>query len=177
MAKKNNDVDIMPWERQDGETPKQFEAFALYRDMGEERSLSKVGKQLSKSTQLMSRWSAANNWVERCTAWDREQDRIARQKQIRDIKNMRKRHQGMANAMIQTAAKGLKHIMENPEDMKPNDIARLVEVASKLERISMGDVGDVIEQRDGGESISAVQIYIPDNNRGRDKEQFDDLEV
>ena len=177
MAKKNDNADIMPWERQDGETPKQFEAFARYRDLGEERSLSKVAQQLSKSKQLLSRWSSANSWVDRCAAWDREQDRIARQKQLRDIKNMRKRHQGMANAMIQTAAKGLKHIMDNPEDMKPNDIARLVEVASKLERISMGDVGDVIEQRDGGESISAVQIYIPDNNRGRDKAQFDDLEV
>lgn len=174
MAKSTN---IEPWERQDGETPKQFEAFVVYRDMGEERSLSKVAQHLSKTKQLLTRWSSANNWVERCAAWDREQDRILRQEQIKDIKKMRKRHADVANAMIGAATKGLKELLKHPEEMKPNDVARLVEVASKLERISRGDVGDVVEQRDGGESISAVQIYVPDNNRGRDKESFDDLEV
>lgn len=169
--------DVKPWERQDGETPKQFEAFAVYRDMGEERSLAKVGRALGKSKALMDRWSSANSWVERALAWDDEQDRIARQEQIKDIKKMRKRHADVANAMIVAATKGLKSIMENPKDIKPNDVARLVEVASKLERISRGDVGDVVEQRDGGEGIPSVQIYIPDNQRGRENETFDDLEV
>lgn len=174
MAK---NADIKPWERQDGETPKQFEAFVVYRDLAEERSLSKVAKELGKSTQLMSRWSASNNWVERCAEWDREQDRIARQQQVKDIKKMRKRHADVASSMIVAAAKGLKNIMEHPEEMKPNDVARLVEVASKLERLSRGDTSEVVEQRDGGEAMNAVQIYIPDNNRGRDKDTFDDLEV
>lgn len=165
-----------PWERQDGETPKQFEAFVAYRDMGEERSLSAVAQRLNKSKQLLGRWSAANNWVERCTDWDNEQDRIARQEQIKDIKKMRQRHAQIATSMIAAAAKGLKEIMDKPEEMKPNDVARLVEVASKLERLSRGDTSEVVEERQG-EAINAVQIYVPDNNRGRDKETFDDLEV
>lgn len=41
----------------------------------------------------------------------------------------------------------------------------MVETASRLERLSRGDVGDVIEERDGGESVPAVQFYIPDNGR------------
>lgn len=152
-----------PWERQENETPKQFEAFKIYRDMGEERSLTKVAQQLKKSTTLMGRWSGINNWVERCAAWDAEQDRLLRQQQLKDIKNMRKRHAKIAEAMILKAAKALKEIPDN--EIKPQDVARMVDVASKLERISRGDVGDVIEQRDGGEAISAVQIYIPDNGR------------
>ena len=159
-----------PWERQEKETPKQFEAFVLYRDMGEERSITKVANQLSKSRALLTRWSSANLWVERCVAWDREQDRILRQEQIKDIKKMRKRHADLAYAGLVKAAKALKEI--KPEEFKPSDISRLMD-----ERISRGDVGDVIEQRDGGESFDAVQIYIPDNNRGRDKDTFDDLEV
>lgn len=174
MAK---NADIKPWERQDGESAKRFEAFAIYRDLGEERSLIQVAQKLNKSKTLMGRWSSENSWVERCEAWDREQDRIARQQQIKDIKKMRKRHADIASTMLVAAAKGLKNLVEHPEEMKPNDIARLVEVSSKLERISRGDVGDVIEQRDGGEAMNAVQIYIPDNNRGRDKDTFDDLEV
>lgn len=172
MSKKSTNA--KPWERQDTETPKQFEAFKVYRDMGEERSLSKVAKQLGKSTQLLSRWSSANSWVERCVSWDAEQDRLLRQQQLKDIKAMRKRHADIATAMILKAAKALKEIKDN--EIKPQDVSRMVEVASKLERISRGDVGDVIEQRDGGESVSAVQIYIPDNTR-QDEDDFDDLEV
>lgn len=163
-----------PWERQDNETPKQFEAFKIYRDMGEERSLTKVAQQLKKSTTLMGRWSGINNWVERCAAWDAEQDRLLRQQQLKDIKSMRKRHADIATAMLIKAAKGLQAIPDN--EIKPQDVARMVDVASKLERISRGDVGDVVEQRDGGESVSAVQIYIPDNTR-QDEDDFDDLEV
>lgn len=173
MAKEKQ---VQPWERQDGETNKQFEAFVIYRDMGEERSLSKVAEKLQKSTTLMGRWSGSNNWVERVAAWDDEQDRILRAEQIKDIKRMRKRHADMAATMITAAAKGLKEIMAKPEEMKPNDVARLVEVASKLERISRGDVGDVVEERQG-EAIDAVQIYIPSNGREREKTSFDDLEV
>ena len=178
MAKDKN---IEPWERQDGETPKQFQAFVIYRDLGEERTLLKVSKELGKSKTLMDRWSSANSWVERAAAWDREQDRLARQEQIKDIKKMRKRHADTAKSMMALAVKGISKMIdpitkELREDLKPNDIARLVEVASKLERISMGDTSEVIEERQG-EAINAVQIYVPDNNRGRDKESFDDLEV
>ena len=186
---KNADIkpDIKPWERQDGETPKQFQAFVVYRDMGEERSLSAVSRELNKSKALLGRWSAANGWVDRCTAWDREQDRIARQEQIKDIKKMRKRHADTGALMVSISKMALTDMIDasNPKKprLKPNielnatEISRLVDAGSKLERISRGDVGEVIEQRDGGEAVSAVQIYIPDNNRGRDKETFDDLEV
>lgn len=174
-------TEIMPWERQDGETPKQFEAFAVYRDMGEDRSLVKVADRLSKSAQLMSRWSVANRWVERCADWDREQDRLLRLEQIKDIKKMRKRHADTGTLMVAVAQKALQKMIdpktkELRDDITSNEIARLVEVGSKLERLSRGDTSEVIEERHG-ESISAVQIYVPDNNRGRDKESFDDLEV
>lgn len=181
MAKKNKNVEIEPWERQEGETSKQFEAFVAYRDMGEERSLAKVAQKLSKTKPLMSRWSAANNWVERCAAWDREQDRILREQQIKDIKKMRKRHADTGALMIAVASKSLSKMFDENKNLKAElnatEIARLVEAGSKLERISRGDVGDVIEQRDGGEALNPVQIYIPDNNRGRDKDTFDDLEA
>ena len=178
--------EVKPWERQENETPKQFEAFATYRDM-EERSLSKLAQQLNKSKQLLGRWSSANNWVERCAAWDNEQDRILRQEQIKDIKKMRKRHADTGALMVSISNMALKKMIDtsNPQkprlradiEITPNELARLVEVGSKLERIGRGDVGDVIEQRDGGEAINPVQIYIPDNNRGRDNDTFDDLEV
>lgn len=162
MAKKNQTEPEL-WERQEKETTKQFEAFQLYRDMGIDRSIRAVGRQLGKSMALMSRWSSANNWVERCAAWDREQDRLNIIQQQKDIAKMRKNHANIASAMLVTAAKALQQM--KPEDIKPQDVSRMVEVASKLERISRGDIGEVVEQRDGGEAAPAVTFYMPDNNR------------
>lgn len=172
MAKTNTPE---PWERQPEETTKAFEAFCVYRDLGTERSIAKTGRQLGKNRVTLEGWSSKYEWVKRVAAWDAEQDRIARQEQIKAIKAMRNRHAGMAKAMIVKAGRALQRIPE--EEIKASDISRMIEVASKLERISRGDVGEVIEERDGGEAINPVQIYIPDNNRSRDKDTFDDLEV
>lgn len=168
-----------PWERQPKETPKPFEAFCIYRDMGTERSLSKVAEKCNKSSSLIGRWSTDHNWVERAAAWDDEQERVEREaaekERLKSIKSMRKRHAAIATAMLLKASQALQELPA--EEVKASDISRMVDVASKLERISRGDVGDVVEERNGGEAVSPVQIYIPDNNRGRDKETFDDLEV
>ena len=156
-----------PWERQATDTDKSFEAFTIYRDMGVGRSLEKVGSQLGKSPKLMERWSRYHGWVERAAQWDAEQDRIKlaieEKERIEDIKRMRKKHADIASAMIMKSARALNRLKE--EDIKPSDISRMIEVASKLERLSRGDVGDVIEERDGGKAASPVTFYIPSNNR------------
>lgn len=168
-----------PWERQPDETTKQYEAFCVYRDMGTERTHEKVGKRLGKSTGLMERWSSKNQWVNRVTAWDDEQERIEREaaqkQQLEAIKKMRTRHAAIATQMLLKATAALQKLP--PEEVKATDISRMVDVASKLERISRGDVGDVVEERDGGKAIDPVQIYLPDNNRGRNKDNLDDIEV
>ena len=162
-----------PWERQNGETAKQFEAFVVYRDM-EERSLRQVGKILNKSVTLIGRWSGNNNWVERVAAWDNEKDRIARQEQIKEIRKMRERHAKGSVAMFAKALEGLKNL--KPEELTAQDVVRMFSESVKAERISRGDTSEVVEERQG-EAVDAVQIYVPDNNRGRDKDTFDDLEV
>ena len=168
-----------PWERQPDETQKQYEAFCVYRDMGTNRTLEKVGQHLGKSTALMERWSSKNQWVNRVTAWDDERERIEREaaqkQQLEDIKKMRKRHAAIATQMLIKASTALQQLP--PDEVKAADISRMVDVASKLERISRGDVGDVVEERDGGKAMDPVQIYLPDNNRGRNKDNLDDIEV
>lgn len=172
MAKQE---DVKPWERQPDETAKQFEAFRIYRDLGDERTTKAVSLELGKSLALIQRWSSANKWVERCGAWDMEQDRILRLEQLKDIKKMRRRHADLASAVLEKAAAALE-IME-PEEIRPSDLSRMLDIASKLERVSRGDVGDVIEQRDGGDAIEPVQIYLPDNRRDNKEDPFADLEL
>lgn len=163
------------WERQPEETSKPFEAFCVYRDLGPGRSLAQVAEKLKKSGTLIGRWSGAYDWVKRATAWDAEQDRIARKSQLDEIVKMRKRHAKLASDMLLKAAKALETLPD--EEIKASDVSRMVDVAAKLERISRGDVGDVVEERDGGEAINPVQIYIPSNSRERGSETFDDIEV
>ena len=170
---KNSKADV--WERLEGEGTKAYEAFCEYRDLGTQRSLSKVAEKLQKSDTLIGRWSRNFDWVERATAWDDEQDRIARDSYVKQIKNMRERHAKLASDMLVKAAAALEKVPL--EEIGAATISRMVEVASKLERISLGDVGDVIEERDGGQATPAVQIYIPDNRRSKEDDNFEDLEV
>lgn len=166
MAKVNTPE---PWERQQDETSKAYEAFSVYRDLGTNRSITKTAQTLNKNRTTIAEWSTKYEWVKRAAAWDSEQDRIARQAQVEEIKKMRKRHADIANAMLIKAAQALKNIPQ--DEIKPGDISRMVDVASKLERISRGDVGEVIEERDGGQATPSVTFYMPDNGRDHKMEE------
>lgn len=157
-----------PWERQEGETPKAYAAFCVYRDLGPSRSCRETAEKLGKSQKNIQLFSAKNHWVERAAKWDEEQDRIARQEQIKEIKKMRKRHADLATAMLIKAAKALQRIPD--DEIRASDVSRMVDTASRLERISRGDSETVVEERDGGTATPTVQFYIPDNHRD-DEEQ------
>jgi hypothetical protein len=162
-------AEIQPWERQEEETAKAYEAFSEYRDMGADRSLAKVGYKLGKSKAQMEKWSKKYSWVARAEAWDIEEDRLIRVALTKDIGAMRKRHADVAKAMLIKAARALQKIPD--DEIKATDISRMVDVATKLERISKGDVGDVIEERQGEAVADPVQFYIPDNGRDNQEEQ------
>lgn len=156
-------ADMNPWERQTNETSRAYEAFAIYRDMGADRSLAKVGRELGKSKAQMEKWSKKYSWVARAEAWDLEEDRLIRVALTKDIGAMRKRHADVARAMLMKAARALSKIPD--DEIKASDISRMVDVATKLERISKGDVGEVVEERQGESVADPVCFYIPDNSR------------
>lgn len=173
MAKKKTpEATEYPWERQQGEGVKAFEAFNTYMLMGTERSLTKVANELNKSTAMMARWSSQWNWVKRAAAWDVEQENLARKDQIEAIKKMRKRHATLATQMLAKVTRKLSKMTE--DELTPQDMKAWVETASKLERLSRGDTSEVIEERDGGAAFNPVSIYLPDN--GRDENQDNDAD-
>lgn len=133
------------WERQENESPQAFEAFAEYRNMGNDRSLAKVAERLGKSTPLMERWSRTHRWVARVEAWTDEQDRQTRENLSKGVTAMRKNHADIATAMLVKAAKALQRLPA--EEMAPRDIATLVDVAAKLERLSRGEATERTEGR------------------------------
>lgn len=151
-----------PWERMTGEPPAAWAAFQTYRDLGQGRTIRKAAEVLGKSPAHLSEYSARFSWPDRAAAWDNELDRLTRADNVKAIRRMRQRHADLGEEALAKAAAALNKIPD--EDLKPSDIARLMDVASRLERIARGDVGDVIEEREG-EAVAPVTFYIPENNR------------
>lgn len=147
MVKKKSPQEELPelWERQDGESAQAFQAFAVYRDMGTERSLVKVAQTLGKSKALMERWSVRWQWVARANVWDDELDRQSRRELEKGITEMRKNHANIAKAMLVKALKALQKIPD--DEMTPRDVASMVDVAAKLERISRGEATEKTESK------------------------------
>ena len=128
-----------------------------------DNNLKKVAEQLGKSETIIGRWSGKHNWVERIKHWEAEEDRLLREELMKDIGAMRKRHADVASAMLIKAARALQRIPD--DEIKAGDISRMIETATKLERISRGDVGEVVEERQAEVTMDPVQFYMPDNNR------------
>ena len=122
------------WERQKGESEKAFEAFVMYRDMGEKRTFTAVAEKLHKSCTLIRRWKDCWEWQERVRAYDNELEKEARAKVIKDHKAMTERHIGIAMQLQKKALEALATL--KVKDMSPKDIKEFIKMATDLERLS-----------------------------------------
>lgn len=128
----NRTVKADAWERQQGESPQAYEAFATYRDMGAERSTAKVSRELGKTKALMDRWSSRWKWVERARAWDNELARKAKEAATKKVKDMTGRHINIAMQLQKKALEALEVL--NVAEMSPKDIKEFIKAATELER-------------------------------------------
>ena len=154
----------LEFEQRPKESAKAFAAFAMYLSMGSERSLAQVGKKLGKSEGLIERWSKRFDWggrvqahgahfamIEReateAVARGKAAEWLARQEKILD------REWSMHEKCLAAAERALASFMER-EKVYANlsDIARILEVASKLGRLAAGMATDKTEitGEDGG---------------------------
>lgn len=149
-------TDRKPWERIDGETSRAWEGFVSYRDMGPERSLSKVARQLSKSKQLLQRWSSRWLWVMRVRAWDDHMDERLRQAHEDEVIAMRKRHVQLALGVQGIGAEAFKRMHKKEretsgsisDNLEAVDAMKLVKEGITLERVARGEPGTVEETRE-----------------------------
>lgn len=158
-----------PWERQALEPAKAFEAFCVYRDMPpKERSLDRVRQKIGKgSVRHIEGWSSKWKWVSRASEYNAYMDKQARELDMKEREEMSKLHIKAARAMLTKALKALNAIP--PENMSANDISRMIEVSSKLERLSRGESTESVETFGKDGAPPAVQIYLPSN--GREKKE------
>ena len=159
--------DTKPWERQEGESAKAFEAFNVYLEMGADRSVRAVGQKCSKSVSLIMRWSATYGWVERAAAYDDDLQRKAHAQAAKKARKMTDRHISIALKMQEKALMALEQM--DPADIDPKNLIAMLREATKLEqemrtaavderRAAIADVEDTGEADD-------VLIYLPENGR------------
>jgi len=156
------------FEQQSKESNKAFAAFSLYLSMGPERSVRAVGEKLRKSEGLIERWSAKYDWVSRVQAHashlaavEREAvEAVARGKAAEWLKRqteVREAEWRLHEKCIAAGEKALAAFMEK-EKVYANlaDIARILEVGSKMGRLATGMPTDRTEVT--GEDGGPIQI-------------------
>lgn len=151
----------LPWEKQKGESSKAFAAFAIYRDMGPERSTAKVAHACGKNKSLIDRWCKRDRWVERAIAWDMEQDRLKQQAMAEEIKAMAERHARLASAYLSKLVHRLQSI--KPEELSPRDMAQWLDVAVKVERLSRGASTENVRAEHGGVGGRRIEVGVDGN--------------
>ncbi|MEI6197825.1 MAG: hypothetical protein WCS42_26215 [Verrucomicrobiota bacterium] len=159
----------MIFEKQPRESEKAFAAFSLYLSQGPERSIEECARKLLKSSRLLRRWAKQFDWPARVAAHsahlavvEREAiEAVARSKaaewESREQK-LRETEWQMHEAAIAAAKKGLAAYMER-EKVYANlaDIARMLEIASKLGRLATG-LGD--GERRNGDDLPAMRVEV-----------------
>lgn len=122
-----------PWERRPGEGSKPYAAFLTYRDLP-------VGQRTVRAVEASHgttsrHWCLKWDWVARATAWDDECQRVADLDRLEALKAMHSNHARAARALQQYALAALARL--DLDDASPGDVARLLELGAKLERLTL----------------------------------------
>ena len=142
-----SDEEKQAWDRQPGESSKAYAHFCIYREMGPDRSVRKMsdlGECKAVVGQLW-RWSSRWNWVERCKRYDDHleyQDRVQQEKERRE---MHKRHAKIAVLGQNIVVREMESLLAKAQKdghMTASDVARLMDVTVKVERLARGEPTD-----------------------------------
>ena len=166
----NTEPQLSPAERKPNEGAKAFAAFTLYANLGPERSLARVGKELGKSEGLIERWSRRYDWGNRVRAYDAHlatAKRRAEEAQFlaeslewkRREKEQREKEWRVSDACVKAGEEALRRFHENARrGATLGDVSRIFEVASKMGRLASGMATDWTEIT--GEDGGPVQLEL-----------------
>lgn len=109
---------LYPWDRQPGETSKAYEAFAIYRDMGADRTVRSVAEALTKSDQLIRGWSTKHGWVARAAAWDSMPGRAVQEAYEDMASRIAAQHEVLATKLMEKLTKNVELLSEGQDPSK-----------------------------------------------------------
>jgi hypothetical protein len=163
-----------PWHRQRAvsstgkevwEHPKAHAAFMLYCRLGEQRSVQRVARELSKSRTLISRWAQRWKWQERSKAYFDFLDEQEMAAFIGERQRMAQRQAQTAVLGQEVALAGLQRLQQElrrrgrRHQLTAYEAARLFEICSKIERICRGDPDE--------DQVASIHVTIQPQTRPR----------
>lgn len=145
-----------PWHRLPDETPKAFAAFMVYLELGQKRSLRKVGEASGKSQgydRVLARWSSHYGWVERAAAYDdwRLDEQLERRERV-----LERARQAIVDR-VPDAVDELIRLATDPTA----DMARLPAIREVLDRAGLARIQRLEHTGKGGKPI-ATETVTPD---------------
>jgi hypothetical protein len=173
-----------PWDHRDSETTRAYEAFVHYRDLGPARSLRKAaetfyaegtphgeiaaekGRREGARTAAERRffsWSSANDWRRRVAAWDEAISRVGTAELIEAQRNMRIRHAAAGTVAVGKAIEKLRAV--KAEDLSLVDVARLLDIGTKVERLARDLPSEVLQHQGPGGGPIAHEDVTPSVDR------------
>jgi hypothetical protein len=108
-----------------------------------EKTRQKIGKPAGYIRWLHT-WSSKYDWVTRAQAYDDYIEKKKREEKEKAILDMAERHAKLAMAFQQRVAQRLQEI--DPAELSPADMARWLDIATRLERLSRGEPTEIGKQ-------------------------------
>lgn len=174
-----------PWERQPGESAKAFRALAIYRDLGDTRSLRRAAEALQQHPATLREWSRRHNWQLRIQAWDTEQDRIRQAAALEAVQAMARKHANqaglaqealmvpirvVAEKLAAGGADGLREWVEGLSHEEALELAaasaRLLPSLQQAERLARGEPTEITQSQNLNLNV-AVTKAVPDEEKLR----------
>lgn len=136
------------WERQDGETPRAYDAFRRFRDAGPRRAVEPIADAAEVSLNTAKRWSARHLWHTRAEAWDDHCHRIEDEGRLDKLRKMHADHVKAGQIAILKAMQALAGMPAN--QIPAGAAARLLELGVRIERNTLTVTPeDLLGQIDG----------------------------
>jgi hypothetical protein len=138
-------ADRDPWERQNGESARQYGRYIVFRDLGESRTLNDALEIINatSTTKLakgsLHQLSFIYRWTERCESWDAKQAQAEQQRLIRLRRDMIERHRRIATGLTGKALTAMNKLSNDSPGLAPVDIVRFITLAADLERKALGE--------------------------------------
>lgn len=146
------------WQRQPGESAKAYNAFRIYRDLAEQRTFAKVGKELGCSSTNIERWAARWCWTQRVYEYDLVQEEEWQRQASRDRVAMRRRQIQLGQALQSVGAYSVREWQQKiaanlPLHLDPVETVAILKLGSELEAKGHG------EEKEGGQ-YTRINVVI-----------------
>ena len=161
------------WERQEGESAKQYAYFKMFLDLGALRTIPKVQEKTNKSLTYLNTLSSRNNWIARADAYDCYIDEITRKENIEAIKKTNKENIQLAQAIKFVVGKKAKLLIDKIK-AAGDDMESLNKVINEISWNVLPQLANMavdIERKAYGMNEEILKISIGDNSG------IDDIEV